>query len=75
MTSHKIEHLSSTVKNIADASAGSAVLLSWVTSLTPVLNFAVLVLAITWGIYRIHDIRLSVKIKEKQLNGGSDENN
>ncbi len=75
MKNNKIEHVSNIVKNVADASAGSAVVYSWIASLTPFLNFVVLVLAITWGIYRIHDMRLSVKIKEKQLNGGSDENN
>ena len=72
MKNNKVEHLSNMVKNIADASAGTAVVYSWIATLTPFLNFAVVILAIAWGLYRIHDMRLSIKIKEKQLSDNED---
>ena len=55
------------VKHLADAGAGVGITLAWIEVLTPVLNFAVLILAIIWGVYRIKDIQLSNQLKQREL--------
>lgn len=64
---NKLEHAPAIMKNLGDASAGLSVAVTWMVSVTPFLNFCVVLLAIFWGVYRIHDMRLSVKIKQQQL--------
>jgi len=68
----KLAHIPEGIKNALDASAGAGVILTWLIEVTPFLNFAVVLLAIVWGIYRIHDMRLAIKIKQKELDNKED---
>lgn len=69
MPNNKLEHIPNVVKHVADAGVGGSVILTWITTLTPFLNFLIIVLALIWGSYRIQEMRLSVKIKQKILAG------
>ena len=57
-----------TVKHVTDAAAGVGVVVTWIANVTPLLNFSVVLLAIVWGVYRIHDMRLAIAIKKEKLN-------
>ena len=61
------QHVQEVVKYGVDGVAGTTLLVSWIELLTPILNFAGLILAIIWGVYRIIDLRLAKKLKEKEL--------
>lgn len=65
--------MSNVVKNVGDLSAGTSVLVVWVASLTPVLEFAALTLAIIWGWYRIVDMKVSTQLKRAELKEYEDE--
>ena len=69
----KLEHVSNVVKNIGDLTAGTSVLIVWITSLTPLLEFAALSLALIWGWYRIVGMKLSNDIKRAELREYEDE--
>jgi len=70
---NRLEHVSNVVKNVGDLSAGTSVLVVWVASLTPVLEFAALTLAIIWGWYRIVDMKVSTQLKRAELKEYEDE--
>ena len=61
------DHVQESVKHGVDGVAGTTLLLSWIEILTPILNFAGLILAIIWGVYRIIDLRLAKRLKEREL--------
>ena len=64
---NKLEHVPSAVKHVADAGAGASIVLTWITTLTPLLNFSIILLALVWGYFRIQDMRLSIKIKQIEI--------
>lgn len=64
---NKLEHVPEALKHTVDAGAGFSIILVWITTLTPVLNFAIVLLALVWGYYRIQDMRLSIEIKKLKL--------
>lgn len=64
---NKLEHVPATLKHFADASAGTSVLLAWITTLTPFLNFGIVILVAIWGYYRVKDIKLSIELKKLKI--------
>ena len=64
---NRLEHVPNVVKHVADAGAWGAVILAWIATLTPLLNFSIILLALVWGYFRIQDMRLSIKIKEIEI--------
>ena len=64
---NRLQNVSEPIKNTADATIGISYVSTWIISLTPVLEFGILVLAIIWGHYRIKDMILSVKLKKMKI--------
>jgi len=64
---NKLEHMPSVAKHVADAGVGLSVVTTWIATLTPFLNFAIVLLALFWGYFRIQDMRLSIKIKKIEI--------
>ena len=64
---NKLQQVPDALKHAADAAAGMGMVVSWIASLTPLLNFFVVILALVWGYFRIQDMRLSIKIKQMKI--------
>jgi hypothetical protein len=73
--SNKLEHVPNVLKHVADASAGISVIVTWISTLTPLLNFSVILLALVWGYFRIQDMRLSIQIKKIEILKHEEESN
>ena len=67
MPNSKLEHVPNALKHVADASAWVSIITSWVITLTPILNFTIIILALIWGYFRIQDIRLSINLKKLRI--------
>jgi len=65
--SNKLQHVPEALKHTADAATGMGLVATWIASLTPLLNFFVVILALIWGYFRIQDMRLSIKIKKMKI--------
>lgn len=75
---NKLEHVPEVVKHIADAGAGASIVTTWISALTPVVNFSIIVMASIWGYFRIQDLRLASKLKRIEIDkheAESDERN
>lgn len=64
---NKLDHVSEPIKSTIDATAFFSVFTTWMIALTPLLEFAVIVLAIIWGYFRIKDIILSIRLKKLKI--------
>ena len=67
MPNSKLEHVPNALKHVADASAWLSVLTTWVITLTPLLNFVIILFALIWGYFRIQDMRLSIYLKKLKI--------
>jgi len=67
MPNSKLEHVPAVLKHLADASAWTSVIMSWIVAVTPLLQFGIIVLALVWGYYRVQDIRLAIHLKKLKI--------
>lgn len=66
--SNKLEHVPEPLKSITDVIAFAvSILTTWVIALTPIVEFAILIMAGVWGYFRIKDIILSVRLKKLKI--------
>lgn len=64
---NKLDHVPEVLKSTVDATAFISVLTSWAIALTPLFQFAVIVLAFVWGYFRVIDIVLSIRLKKLKI--------
>lgn len=64
---NKLDHIPEALKSTVDATAFISVLTTWAIALTPLLEFAVLVLAFVWGYFRIKDLFLAMRLKKLKI--------
>lgn len=64
---NKLDHVPEVLKSTADVTAFVSVLTTWAIALTPLLEFAVLILAFVWGYFRIKDLFLSMRLKKLKI--------
>jgi len=72
MQNSKLEHVPNALNHIVDASAWGGVIMSWIITLTPILNFIIVLLALMWGYFRIQDIRLAIHLKKLKISKHED---
>ena len=64
---NKLDHVSEPIKSTMDLTTFVSVLTTWVVALTPLLEFAVLILAFVWGYFRIKDLFLAMQLKKLKI--------
>jgi len=55
------------VKNAGDGTAILSNIAVFVSALNPLIEFAIIVATLIWFIYRIQDLKLAKKLKQKEL--------
>ncbi len=62
-----IQHIPTPVKNVGDGTAILTTITAFVTAMNPIVEFAMLGAGGIWMYFRIQDLRLASKLKQKEL--------